>query len=175
MEFIRTTGYGDSSWMPKRMQYTNIDARLKTFENWNYCVPKEQLAEAGFYSRNDGDKVNCFMCGLSINMFEPGDDAWVEHAKHNPLCAFVQLTKSRQFIIESAKEFIVNLWLERIDVETILEVHAFTIEDAREVLNKKFETDLCFYDKFVDFYNDVKEHVFKKNPNIIEQNHFEKN
>jgi len=45
-----------------------------------------------------GDIVFCYYCGGGVCQWSKEDDAWIEHAKHYPNCAYLVLIKSRSFI-----------------------------------------------------------------------------
>ncbi|XP_076241700.1 baculoviral IAP repeat containing deterin [Calliopsis andreniformis] len=75
--------------------------RLKTFKQWpfqspdNTCNP-ERMAAAGFISvgdKNEPDLVECFICTKQLDGWDPDDDPWNEHVKHQPQCPFVLLNK----------------------------------------------------------------------------------
>ncbi|OAD60685.1 Baculoviral IAP repeat-containing protein 5.2-B, partial [Eufriesea mexicana] len=75
--------------------------RLKTFEDWpfqssdNSCNP-EQMAAAGFFvvdGKEEPDLVECFICSKQLDGWDPDDDPWNEHIKHQPQCPFVRLGK----------------------------------------------------------------------------------
>ncbi|XP_017798737.1 PREDICTED: baculoviral IAP repeat-containing protein 5 [Habropoda laboriosa] len=76
--------------------------RLKTFEYWpfrsssdNSCSP-ERMAAAGFFAvggREEPDLAECFICSKELDGWDPDDDPWKEHAKHQPECPFVKLGK----------------------------------------------------------------------------------
>ena len=40
----------------------------------------------------------CFHCQGGLQNWEPNDDPWEEHAKHFPLCEFLNLIKSRGYV-----------------------------------------------------------------------------
>ena len=61
------------------------------------CNPRN-LAKAGFFfcpangeGDDEGDLVQCFMCGKQLDQWEPSDDPMKEHAKHAPSCPFLNL------------------------------------------------------------------------------------
>ena len=147
-------------------EYFTFDSRLDTYNNWKFLISKEKLCEAGFFSLQIEDSVQCFHCGLSIHKFEDGDDAWEEHALHSPHCHFVQQSRSKSFIINIAKIHTVELWLERGDVKTLLDLNAFSAEDIKNVLCEQFEKDLKFFGKYIDFYTAVKNYMFNKENGI---------
>ena len=72
--------------------FSTIEGRLQTFENWPSTHPIKplRLAEAGFFSEGNGDEVFCFKCRQGLTQFEPEDDPWTEHAKYSPSCEFVK-------------------------------------------------------------------------------------
>ncbi|XP_076292602.1 baculoviral IAP repeat containing deterin [Lasioglossum baleicum] len=75
--------------------------RLQTFERWPFqssdnCCNPEQMARAGFIaigSEDEPDLVECFICSKQLDGWDPEDDPWVEHSKHQSQCPFVQLGK----------------------------------------------------------------------------------
>ena len=74
------------------IEFRNGYTRLTTFDEWNincYAKPKE-LAEAGFISLRDRDKVQCVFCGLTLVNWNWYDMPVIEHWKHNPECPFIQ-------------------------------------------------------------------------------------
>ncbi|XP_076183472.1 baculoviral IAP repeat containing deterin [Ptiloglossa arizonensis] len=75
--------------------------RLKTFDLWpfqssdNSCNP-EQMAAAGFFAiggKSEPDLVECFICSKQLDGWDPDDNPWNEHIKHQPECAFVKSGK----------------------------------------------------------------------------------
>ncbi|XP_041354466.1 putative inhibitor of apoptosis [Gigantopelta aegis] len=74
--------------------FTDLSARLETYANWPRRVVQTPLAlaEAGFFSCKQDDKVQCAYCGGYLRCWEPTDDPFVEHLKHFPNCHFIQTT-----------------------------------------------------------------------------------
>ncbi|XP_031834715.1 baculoviral IAP repeat containing deterin [Nomia melanderi] len=75
--------------------------RLQTFEHWpfqsadNPCNP-ERMAAAGFIAignKEEPDLAECFICSKQLDGWDPDDDPWIEHKKHNAQCPFVKLNK----------------------------------------------------------------------------------
>lgn len=65
--------------------------RVDTFQNWTVAtITPAELAKAGFYYLNQGDRVACFSCGGHLSSWEPGDRAASEHQRHYPHCRFVK-------------------------------------------------------------------------------------
>lgn len=85
---------------PAQPDYQHLDARKKTFENWpcNHPLSPNDLAMAGFFYTKQGDKVQCFYCNLSVEKWEPNDDAYVEHCRFNSNCPFMLMQKGKEFI-----------------------------------------------------------------------------
>ncbi|KAJ8027422.1 Baculoviral IAP repeat-containing protein 3 [Holothuria leucospilota] len=81
-------------------QYESSKSRLVSFRNWtlSYVIKPTALAEAGFFYTNKSDLVTCFCCGLRLEAWNPGDDAWSEHATWSPNCAWVLEKKGRYFV-----------------------------------------------------------------------------
>ena len=60
-----------------------------------------KFAEAGFYfegTEEHPDATRCYACGLVLRNWEPGDDPWVEHARHRPRCSHLYLNMGWPFI-----------------------------------------------------------------------------
>ncbi|KAM8960819.1 baculoviral IAP repeat-containing protein 1-like [Pelodytes ibericus] len=72
--------------------FQDEDVRLDSFSRWpeNAHVYPADLARVGFYYTGILDKVKCFACGITLYLFEPGDDPYTEHVKHSSACEFLQ-------------------------------------------------------------------------------------
>uniref|UniRef100_A0A8C3R9U4 BIR protein n=2 Tax=Cyanoderma ruficeps TaxID=181631 RepID=A0A8C3R9U4_9PASS len=70
--------------------------RISTFSTFpmNAPVSERSLARAGFYYTGVQDKVKCFSCGLTLDNWQPGDNAMEKHKQLYPSCSFVQRTLS---------------------------------------------------------------------------------
>ncbi|OCT96132.1 baculoviral IAP repeat containing 2 L homeolog isoform X1 [Xenopus laevis] len=66
--------------------------RLSTFCTFptNTQVSERNLAKAGFYYTGSDDKVKCFTCGLMLDNWKKGDNAFEKHKKLYPSCSFIQ-------------------------------------------------------------------------------------
>ncbi|NWS16764.1 BIR protein, partial [Pachyramphus minor] len=66
--------------------------RMSTFSTFpiNMPVSERSLARAGFYYTGVQDKVKCFSCGLTVDNWQPGDNAMEKHKQLYPGCSFVQ-------------------------------------------------------------------------------------
>ncbi|NXX50764.1 BIR protein, partial [Tricholaema leucomelas] len=66
--------------------------RMSTFSTFprNVPVSERSLARAGFYYTGVQDKVKCFDCGLTLDNWQPGDNAMEKHKQLYPSCSFVQ-------------------------------------------------------------------------------------
>ncbi|OXU30739.1 hypothetical protein TSAR_001899 [Trichomalopsis sarcophagae] len=78
--------------------------RLETFKHWPFksenhqCNP-DNMARAGFYAiggKDEPDLAECFMCCKQLDGWEPDDDPWLEHKKHQPNCQFIKLDKPEE-------------------------------------------------------------------------------
>ena len=81
---------------PFKPKYLSIFEREKSFTNefWdNFHISKSELAKAGFFSLNDGDKVCCFSCSLCLTSWGIDDDPWIEHYDKNRNCLYIRLNK----------------------------------------------------------------------------------
>ncbi|XP_011862878.1 PREDICTED: baculoviral IAP repeat-containing protein 5 [Vollenhovia emeryi] len=83
--------------LPEATAYFWKQNRRSTYDNWpfndsNKCNA-ECMAEAGFYvvgGKDEPDLVECFICSKQLNGWEPDDDPWDEHVKHNSDCPFIK-------------------------------------------------------------------------------------
>ncbi|KAM4555935.1 E3 ubiquitin-protein ligase XIAP [Odontesthes bonariensis] len=92
MEYrLRTGSVVDETPYPMFPHLRSEEARLQTFSSWPLTAPvrPQNLAQAGLYYMGESDHVQCFCCGGMLNNWEPGDDAWGEHAKHWSNCFFI--------------------------------------------------------------------------------------
>jgi hypothetical protein len=71
--------------------YASEHARLHTFINWPKDCPVQpkELIDAGFYYTRNGDRVECFKCGIILAGWEPLDTPWGEHEKWSKDCSLV--------------------------------------------------------------------------------------
>ncbi|XP_028816843.1 E3 ubiquitin-protein ligase XIAP [Denticeps clupeoides] len=82
-----------------RVSLESFEQRLETFSGKSLPVDTETLSRAGFYSSGEGDRVACFRCGGGLKNWQPGEDPWVEHARHYPGCSFVRAEKGPEFVV----------------------------------------------------------------------------
>ncbi|KAL0118246.1 hypothetical protein PUN28_009119 [Cardiocondyla obscurior] len=78
-------------------------SRRITYNNWPFKesdnCSADCMAAAGFYvigNDDEPDLVECFICGKQLNGWEPSDDPWEEHEKHQSKCPFVKLNKPNE-------------------------------------------------------------------------------
>ena len=74
--------------------YKSETKRLETFQNWNvsFTSPsKEELANSGFISTKQGDKVRCVFGSCIVDKWEDGDDPYDHHLKDPPCCNFLSV------------------------------------------------------------------------------------
>lgn len=66
--------------------------RISTFSKFpaNTPVSERSLAKAGFYYTGVDDKVRCFTCGLMLDNWKRGDNAFEKHKRLYPSCSFIQ-------------------------------------------------------------------------------------
>lgn len=65
--------------------------RLITYKSFPSSSPVSvfRLAQAGFYSLNDGDKVKCYSCGITYQGWRAGDKPRDIHAALSPTCPHI--------------------------------------------------------------------------------------
>lgn len=84
---------------PRYPEYALKAVRRTSFRSWSATLkPAEILAEAGFYSTNNGDCVRCFYCGIGLRNWDPDDDPWVEHARWSSKCPYLRDKKGIEFV-----------------------------------------------------------------------------
>ncbi|GFR82306.1 baculoviral IAP repeat-containing protein 7 [Elysia marginata] len=119
---------------PKRPEYRDYDSRLKTFQDWpsDSPVKKEELAAAGWYYKGGTrrDCTSCFHCGGALHSWEPGEDAWVAHARWFPDCVFIHVKLGDAFIEKSGELYRDNKCTSVEHVAKVMgvDVSAFQIE-----------------------------------------------
>lgn len=88
-------------------QYKLIPQRLKSFSTWPVGIKQrpQELAEAGFFYSGQSDLTICFACGVHIAQWEPNDNVWLEHKKHNKKdCSYLKL--NHETVKLNEKEFL---------------------------------------------------------------------
>ncbi|KAM9178305.1 baculoviral IAP repeat-containing protein 7 [Mergus octosetaceus] len=92
---------------PAYPEMVTEEMRLSTFQNWPQSseIRPEQLARAGFFYTGQGDVVRCFYCNESMRNWAVGDDPWREHAKWNPRCEFLLVSRGRGFVNSVQESF----------------------------------------------------------------------
>lgn len=68
----------------KHSQYILAANRMKTYDSysWGNVMSAADLCAAGFFFEGTGDKVRCFWCSGSLELWTENDDPWLEHAKY---------------------------------------------------------------------------------------------
>lgn len=73
--------------------------RVESYKSWPFpetaSCSISKMAEAGFYwtgTKRENDTATCFVCGKTLDGWEPQDDPWKEHVKHAPQCEFAKLS-----------------------------------------------------------------------------------
>ncbi|XP_077294456.1 baculoviral IAP repeat-containing protein 7-like [Arctopsyche grandis] len=89
--------------LPTNFNYMTFRSRILTFRDWPCSLPlcKTKVAKAGFYYAGKGAEMTCYFCNGSIK--HPVEDPWLEHAKLDTKCQFMELLKGTEFI-DAAKE-----------------------------------------------------------------------
>ena len=73
--------------------YSDQATRLQSFKYWGGVLPKEELAEAGFYMIARRDVVRCFSCHVVLQDWEKSDNVIDEHQRQSPNCTFLKLSR----------------------------------------------------------------------------------
>jgi len=82
-------------------KYDDQATRLQSFKYWGGVLPKEELAEAGFYMIARRDIVRCFSCHVVLQDWEKTDNVIDEHRRHSPECNFLKVFFSHNVNIMS--------------------------------------------------------------------------
>ncbi|XP_078067474.1 E3 ubiquitin-protein ligase XIAP-like isoform X2 [Mustelus asterias] len=85
--------------LPKHPDKQTYESRLQTFKSSeHFALNASDLARAGFYSTGEEDNVKCFHCDGGLRNWESCDEAWEQHAKWFPGCAFLTQQKGHDFV-----------------------------------------------------------------------------
>ena len=69
--------------------YTDQATRLQSFKYWGGVLPKEEVAEAGFYMIARRDVVKCFSCHVVLQDWKRTDNVIDRHLRISPICPFL--------------------------------------------------------------------------------------
>lgn len=85
---------------PKYPSYSVLATRISSYQQWPSYLTQtpRDLSIAGFFYVGCGDYVRCFFCGGGLRNWEPGDEAWVEHARWFPKCSFLLQNRGADFV-----------------------------------------------------------------------------
>ncbi|XP_063404942.1 baculoviral IAP repeat-containing protein 7-A-like [Mytilus trossulus] len=69
-------------------KFSLYNKRLESYVNWpsDHHLKPDELATAGLYYKDSGDKCQCFLCGGILEEWDEGDIAKAEHKKWFPKC-----------------------------------------------------------------------------------------
>lgn len=88
------------SYIPVFRRFADEEERLRSFATWPLGLnqkPKE-MAEAGFFYTEIGDRVVCFYCGGRMKDWGPNDLPWEEHARWFGQCPYVLVMKGEDYV-----------------------------------------------------------------------------
>jgi len=75
--------------------------RRKTFKNWRVpFMDVNQLVAAGFFFTNRGGVVRCAFCGVEVEHWVEGDDAFKDHQRWSPSCEFLRGCLQETFLLD---------------------------------------------------------------------------
>ncbi|XP_061176472.1 baculoviral IAP repeat-containing protein 7-like [Saccostrea echinata] len=85
---------------PRYPSYAVMATRVSSYQQWpsHLTQTPRDLSLAGFFYVGYGDYVRCFFCGGGLRNWEPGDDAWIEHARWFPKCPFLIQNQGQDFV-----------------------------------------------------------------------------
>jgi hypothetical protein len=133
-----------------------ISGRLSTFKDkWPAvkCSP-EDLAEAGFFYLEEGDKVQCPFCCIVISNWSFAHKPLREHMRNQPLCPFLLETAEKELFTKTPKEIILPRHPRMVkDNQRFLTFSTWplTKPDSRELVECGFfysgvrDVVICFY------------------------------
>ncbi|XP_065906481.1 baculoviral IAP repeat-containing protein 7-B-like isoform X2 [Dysidea avara] len=113
--------------------YTDQATRLQSFKYWGGVLPKEELAEAGFYMIARRDVVRCFSCHVVLQDWEKTDNVIDEHRRHNPECSFL-----KGHLYQSSLGNITSVTESSVEVPVTLQsgLDRIQIQSSKEILRK---------------------------------------
>ncbi|XP_064644597.1 death-associated inhibitor of apoptosis 2-like [Lineus longissimus] len=81
-------------------RFSDKAERTFSFGTWDnaFRCSVTEAAEAGLFYPGGGRDLLCHYCGIAVPPLKRSDDAWIEHAKANPRCAFVLSSKGERFV-----------------------------------------------------------------------------
>ena len=95
---------GQQSYQPefRYPQYETLTARKSSYDKWQFGHKQSSdvLSNAGYFYTGEQDIVRCFCCDLGLAEWDAKDNAWREHARHNPKCWFLKSQKGDSYIKE---------------------------------------------------------------------------
>ena len=95
---------GFQSYQPefRYPQYQTLTARKSSYDKWQFGHKQSSdvLSNAGYFYTGEQDIVRCFCCDLGLAEWDAKDNAWREHARHNPKCWFLKSQKGDSYIKE---------------------------------------------------------------------------
>lgn len=92
-------------------KYALYDNRMRSFKNWpkSFATYQTQsLSETGFFYTGASDKVECFFCGLRLLNWNDNENPMDQHIIYSPNCAFLKMTKGRDYIQQTREKFVVK-------------------------------------------------------------------
>lgn len=90
--------------LPRTMNKTCFEkGRLETFEDWPYQDSKKcsrlNMAQAGFSYLGHRDCVECFVCSVKLEEWDPDcDEPFEKHLEQSPECLFAQTQKQEALL-----------------------------------------------------------------------------
>lgn len=128
----------------------NAEIRLRTYTtfNWPLAAPRpEDLALAGFYYFNLGDRVKCAFCGGIIGQWEVDDLPIQEHEKFFPNCPLIiQRQEQGQMNENTLIQNVVNITPKSPEFSTLeSRIRSFATWNTREQNPNILATSGFFY------------------------------
>ncbi|KAL3882081.1 hypothetical protein ACJMK2_028453 [Sinanodonta woodiana] len=76
--------------------------RLDSFKTWRGCreVNMSNLSENGFFCTEQGDSVQCYLCGVIIGTWTVGMDPFLEHVRNAPYCRLLPKLQPLELLAE---------------------------------------------------------------------------
>jgi baculoviral IAP repeat-containing protein 7/8 len=89
----------NTCYLPMHHKYISYEKRLETFANWTVKeIEPVDFVNAGFFAKQEADKVCCYFCNVHLCRWEPDDKPVIEHVKWSPECKFLYIKYGKYFI-----------------------------------------------------------------------------
>ncbi|KAK3576488.1 hypothetical protein CHS0354_034161 [Potamilus streckersoni] len=76
--------------------------RFDSFRTWRGCreINMRNLVENGFFCSEQGDSVQCYICGIIIGTWTVAMDPFLEHVRYAPYCRLLPKLQPQELLAE---------------------------------------------------------------------------